>query len=159
MHCRRVVDKFTENVIDAAQRELTVETANKIKSLGSNALNLLKPETVRFLSKINALIDKHFSIPMNVPIGANKLQNMPEMDDFERKCKEDIVELETVYKQQAVMMMYLAEELKFYETELITEAETDNEMCNLFENNFTESNCNEDLVDAMLKVLKNLSVD
>lgn len=159
MHCRRVVDKFTENVIDAAQRELTVETANKIKSLGSNALNLLKPETVRFLSKVNALIDKHMTIPMNVPIGANNLQNMPEMDDYERKCKEDIAELESVFKQQAVMMAYLAEELKFYDNELIGEAETDNEMCNLFENNFTESDCNEELVDAMLQVLKDISIE
>lgn len=159
MHCKRVVDKFTENVIDAAQRELTVETANKIKSLGSNALNLLKPETVRFLSKINALIDKHMTIPMNVPIGVNNLQNMPEMDDYERKCKEDIAELESVFKQQSIMMAYLTEELKFYDNELIAEAESDNEMCNLFENNFTESNFNEELVDAMLKVLKNISIE
>lgn len=153
-----MVDKFTENVIDAAQRELTVETANKIKSLASNALNLIKPETVKFLSKVNALIDKNLTIPPSVPIGENNLQNTPDMDDYERKCKEDIAELELAYKQQAYMMEHLKKELSFYDNELVAEAEIDDEMCKLFESNFTESNLNAELLDNIVKKLKNISV-
>lgn len=159
LHCKRMVEKFTENVIDAAQRELTVETANKIKSLGSNALNLIKPETVRFLSKINAVIDKNFTIPAKVPIGENSLQNTPDMDDYERKCKEDIAELELVYKQQAIMMAHLSKELAFYDSELVAEAETDSEMCNLFENNFSKSNLNAELIDNVATILKDITVE
>ncbi|XP_055325764.1 uncharacterized protein LOC129579621 [Sitodiplosis mosellana] len=159
LHCKRMMDKFTENVIVAAQRELTVETANKIKSLGNNALNLIKPETVRLLSKIHALVDKHLTIPPSIPISENCLQNTPDMDDYERKCKEDIAELELVYKQQAIMLAHLAKELTFYDNELIAEAETDIEMCNLFENHFTESNFNAELIENMVKILKNISVE
>lgn len=154
-----MVDKFTENVIDAAQRELSVETANKIQSLANNALNLIKPETVKFLSKINAQIDKHLTIPESVPIGENNLQNTPDMDDYERKCKEDIAELELVYKQQAVMIAHLSKELEFYDKELVTEAEIDSEMCDLFENNFTESNFNAELIDNVVEILNGISVD
>lgn len=158
LHCKRMVDKFTENVIDAAQKEFTVETANKIKSFAGNALNLIKPETVKLLSKTNVLIDKYFTISPSIPIGENSLQNTPEMDDYERKCKEDIAELELVYKQQAIMMEHLSKELAFYDKELVAEAEIDNEMCNLFEMHFTESAFNEEIIDNVVQILKNISV-
>lgn len=163
LHCKRRVDKFANNVIEAAQRELTVETANKIKSLESNALNLIKPETIKILSKTNALIDKHFTIPETLPIDGDSLQNTPDMDDFERKFKQDIADLELVYKQQAVMMNYLAKEKELYDTKLMEEAEIDMRMCDLFESTFTnsnstDSNLNAELVDNMVRMLDDIGL-
>lgn len=163
LHCKRMVDKFANNVIEAAQRELTVETANKIKSLESNALNLIKPETIKILSKTNALIDKNFTIPETLPIDGDSLQNTPDMDDFERKFKQDIADLELVYKQQAVMMNYLVKEKELYDTKLMEEAEIDMRMCDLFESTFTnsnstDSNLNAELVDNMVRMLDDIGL-
>lgn len=140
LHTKRIFEKFTNNVIDAAQRELTDETTNKIQSLSNNAMNLVKPETIKFLSKLNALIDKSFTIPTTLPIDENSLQNTPDMDDYENGCKKDIVELERVYTQQALMMSHLMAELELYNDKLTDEANIDMGICELFENNFTDTN-------------------
>lgn len=137
LHVKRMVDKFTKNVIDAAQRELTVETANKIKSIADVSSNLLKPEIIRFISKSNGLIDKHFSIPADLIIDEEKmLQNTPDMDHEEMQLKKEIAELELVYKQQELMIKHLKAELNVYDSGLMEETEMDMGMCDLFEANF-----------------------
>lgn len=153
-----MVEKFTSKVIDAAQRELTVEMANKINALGGSAMNLIKPETIKFLSKTNMLIDKHLTIPETVSVGKDSLQNTPDMDDYERQCKKDIADLELVYKQQAVMMNYLAKEKELYDTKLMEEAAIDMGMCDLYENNFTGSNFNLEMVDVVARMLNDIGV-
>lgn len=158
LHCKRVVDKFTNNVIEAAQRELTVETAMQIRSLSANSLNLIKPETIKFLSKTNALIDKHFTIPETLPIENNTLQNTPAVDDFEKDCKKNIAELELVYKQQAIMMNHLLKEKELYDTKLMEQALIDQSMCDLYENNFTNSNFNAEMVDNVASILKDFGI-
>lgn len=132
-----MVEKFTKNVNDAAQRELSVETANRIKSTSDVTLNLIKPEIIRFISKLNALIDKYFGIPADLVIDEEKrLQNTPDMDSLEMQCKKDIAELELVYKQQALMINQLKAELDLYDNELMAETEIDMGMCDLIEENF-----------------------
>lgn len=159
LHTKRMVEKFTNNVIDAAQRELTVETANKIQSLTDDSLNLVKPETIKILSKFNALIDKNFTIPTNVSMGENSLQNTPAMDDYEKECKKEIAELERVYKQQAIMMSHLMAELELYDnSQLVEEAEIDMGICELFENNFTDSNFSAEIVDNVVRQLNSIGI-
>lgn len=158
LHCKRVVDKFTNNVIEAAQRELTVETAMQIRSLSTNALNLIKPETIKFLSKTNALIDKNFTIPETLPIENNTIQNTPTVDEFEKNCKKNIAELEMVYKQQAIMMNHLLKEKELYDTKLMEQALIDQNMCDLYDNNFSESNFNAEMVDNVASILKDIGI-
>lgn len=159
MHCKRMAEKFTNSVIDAAQRELTVETANKIKSLAGNTLNLIKPETIKLLSKTNTLIDKHFTIPETLPLSSeNMLQNRPEMNDYGRKCEQDIAEIELVYKQQAIMMNHLLKEKELYDTKLMEEAQIDMSMCDLFEKHFSDSTTNTEDVDNVVQMLKDIDV-
>lgn len=159
LHCKKLVEKFTNDVIDAAQRDLTVETANKIKALASSALNLIKPETVKLLAKTHGQIDKHFSIPISVPVGESGLQNTPDMDDYERSCRKDVAELELVYKQQAVMINHLKMEMELYDGYLMEQANIDAAMCDLFENNFTESNFNAQMIENVIDILKNIEID
>lgn len=137
LHTKRMVENFTKNVVDAAQRELPAETANRIKSISEITLNLIKPEIIRFVSKFNALIDKYLSIPADLPMDDEKcLQNTPDMDNFELECKKDIEELELVYKQQALMLNHLKAELDLYDDGLMAEAEIDMGICDLYEENF-----------------------
>lgn len=139
LHAKRVVENFTKNVVDAAERELPVETANRIKSVSDITMNLIRPEIIRFVSKFNSLIDKHLSIPPELPMSDEaELQNTADMDSYELQCKKDIEELELVYKQQAVMINHLKAELDLYDNDLMAEAETDLAMCDLFEENFGE---------------------
>lgn len=160
LHTKRMVEKFTNNVIEAAQRELTVETANRIQTFANNTLNLVKPETIKFLSKFNALIDKNFAIPPTLPMCENSLQNTPAMDDYEAECKKEIAELELVYKQQAVMMSHLKAELELYDSlQLMDEAEIDMGICDLFENNFTNSNFNAEIVDNVVRQMNDIGID
>lgn len=154
-----MVEKFTNSVIDAAQRELTVETAAKIKSMSDNVLNLIKPETIKLLSKLNALIDKHFSIPDNLPLAENILQNTPAMDDYEDQCKKEIAEMELVYKQQAVMISHLKSELELYDTKLDAEAHIDLGMCEVFERINGDSNLNAELIDNAVKMMKEVGIE
>lgn len=146
-HCKKLIDKFTNNVIDAAQREITMET-DQFKSFANNSLNLIKPETVKFLSKANALIDKHLAIPSNLPVEDNyRLQNTPDMDDYEMKCKKDIADLEKLYKQQTYMINSLKKELEIYDDKIIDVAEADQLMLSSLEKYLednTESNLNEE---------------
>lgn len=158
LHCKKLTEKFTNAVIDAAQRNLTVEIANRIKSMSSNAMNLIKPETVKLLTKINGQIDKHFTIPANVPIGESSLQNTPDMDDFERSCQKEIARMELIYKQQAIMMNHFKKEMELYDN-LIEEANVDMAMCDIFENNFTESNFNAEIIDNVIDTLKSIGID
>lgn len=165
LHTKRMVEKFTKNVVDAAQRELTVETANRIQSISDITLNLLKPEIIRFLSKFNALIDKHFGIPADLIIDEEKcLQNTPDMDSYEMQSKKDIAELELVYKQQALMINHLQAELDLYDSGLTAEAEIDMGMCDLFEENFSDfedssSNSNTDSVANVLEQLNSFGIN
>lgn len=159
MNNKRMIEKFTNNVIDAAQRELTVETATKIQSLSNNALNLIKPETIKFLSKMNALIDKSFTIPATLPIVENSLQNTPAMDDYEKERKKDIVEMERTYKEQALMISHLMAELELYDGGLVDEAEFDMGICDLFENNFTDSNFDAEVVDNVVRKLNDIGFE
>lgn len=160
LHTKRMVEKFTNSVIDAAQRELTVETATKIKSMSDNVLHLIKPETIKFLSKLNAHIDKHFSIPDNLPLGENSLQNTPDMDDYETQCKKEIAEMELVYKQQAIMIMHLKSELQLYlEAKMDNEAHVDLGMCEVFERINGETNLNDELIDNAVKMMKEVGIE
>lgn len=166
LHIKRMFEKFTKDVVDAAQRELTVETANRIKSISDITLNLIKPEIIRFLSKFNAQIDKHLGIPADLAIDDEKcLQNTPIMDDLELQCKKDIAESELVYKQQALMIKYLRAELDLYETELTPQAEIDMGMCDLFEENFSDfsnsssSNSMDNTVTSVLDQLSSVGID
>lgn len=143
LHTKRMVEKFTKNVNDAAQRELSVETANRIKSISDVTLHLIKPEIIRFVSKLNALIDKYFGIPVDLVIDDEKRSlNTPDMDKYEMECKKDIAKLELVYKQQALMINHLKAELELYDNGLMEEADIDMGMCDLYEENFGDSsNC------------------
>lgn len=169
-----MVEKFTKNVSEAAQRELSTETANRLKSVSDISLNLIKPEIIRFVSKFNALIDKYFSIPADLVIDeAKQTQNTPETDSYEMQCKKDIAELELVYKQQAHMINQLKAELDLYDDELMTEAELDMGMCDLFEKHFGDcsnssstsslSSCTNDSSDTLvintMEQLSNLGID
>lgn len=139
LHTKRMVEKFTQNVVDAAERELPAETALRIKSISDVTMNLIKPDIMRFLSKSNALIDKYLSIPADLIIDEEKcMQNTPDMDNYEMQCKKDFAELELVYKQQALMINHLKAELDLYDNELMAEAEIDMSMCDLLEENFGE---------------------
>lgn len=136
LHTKRMVEKFTQNVIDAAERELPAETAQRIKSISDVTVNLIKPEIIRFISKFNALIDKYFSIPSDLVIDEDKcMQNTPDMDNYEKQCKKEFAESELVYKQQALMINHLKAEFELYDNVLMI-AETDMGMCDLFEKNF-----------------------
>lgn len=156
-----MVEKFTKNVNDAAQRELPVETANRIKSISDVSLNLIKPEIIRFVSKSNALIDKYLSIPADLVIDEGKrTQNTPEMDNYEMQCKKDIAELELVYKQQALMINHLKAELVLYANELMTETEIDMGMCDLFETNFSDgSNSSDNTVANAMEQLSSFGIN
>lgn len=137
LHTKRMVEKFTQNVVDAAERELPAETAQRIKLISDVTMNLIRPEIIRFLSILNALVDRYFAIPTDLVIDEEKcMQNTPDMDNFEQQCKKDLAELELVYKQQALMINHLKAELELYENELMAEAETDMGMCDLYEENF-----------------------
>lgn len=143
-HCKKLIDKFTDNVIEAAERKITMET-DQLKSFASNALNLIKPETIKFLSKTNALIDRHLSIPLNLPVEENySLQNTPDMDDYEMKCKKDIAEMEKVYKQQSYMIKCLKKELQIYDEKLMDVTNVDGLMITSLDKVLEESNLNED---------------
>lgn len=165
LHIKQTLEKFIKNVIDAAQRELTAETANRIKSISNVTLNLIKPEIIRFLSKFNALTDKFFGIPADLSIDEEKLlQNTSDMDDYEMKCKKDIAELELVYKQQAIMINHLKAELDLYETgSVMAEADIDMSMCDLFEENFDDCDSNssgsDDPVFNVLDQLNSVAID
>ncbi|XP_031633979.1 uncharacterized protein LOC116347522 [Contarinia nasturtii] len=155
LHCKKMIEKFSNDVISSAQKEFTVETANNIKSFAEkDAMKLIKPETVKLLLRANSYIDKVFTIPPSVPVGENFLQNTPEMDEYENKCKLEIAELDLVYKQQAIMMNYLQKELEMYDSSgLIEESEIDMSMCDMFDNNFTDTNLNSDVVEKVVQML------
>lgn len=154
-----MIEKFTNNVIDAAQRELTVETANKIQSLANNVLNIIKPETIKFLSKLNGLVDKSFTIPKTLPIDEDNLQNTPAMDDYENECKQNIAKMDRVYTQQALMISHLMAELDVYDGELSEEANIDMDMFDSFENNFINSNFDAEVVDNVVRQLNDIDFD
>lgn len=153
MHTKRMLEKFTNSVIETVKRDLDDETAARIQTLSNQALNIIKPETIKFLSKFNALIDKNFAIPAHLPIGEHELQNTLEMDDYEKQVKKEIADLELIYKQQAVLMNRLMCEKKLYDTELIGEVESDMASCNIVENNFVDSNASAELVESVMQQL------
>lgn len=132
------VRKFAGDVIEQTKDKVTVETASKLMSLVDNINLLIKPEIVAFLSKQNATIEKYFGIPKNVPITElGNLQDSAEIDEYEARLKERMVELEKIYKQQAIMMLYLSKENELYQQ--FADIGTDAELCDLFENNFVRS--------------------
>lgn len=156
LHTKKMIEKFTSDVITSAQKEFTVETANNIKTFAENdAVKLIKPETVKLLQRMNAYVDRMFSIPPSIPIGEYCLQNTPEMDEYEKKCKMDIAELERVYKQQAIMMNHLRKESEMYVSSgLLQEAEIDMNMCDMFESNFTDTKLNGDVIEKVVNMLR-----
>lgn len=154
-HCKKLIDKFTNNVIDAAQRDITIDTT-QLESFANNSMNLIKPETVKFLSKTNALIDKHFAIPPNLPTQCdedNNLQNTPDMDDYELKCKKDIAELEMVYKQQSYFASILRKELELYDEKLMDVVKVDDGIIGAYEKYFADANAGEETIDAAIQML------
>lgn len=135
------------------------EEVAKIKEMAAKSLDLIKPETTKMLSKINALVDKHFTVPDTVLFGESNLSNTPDMGDYEKTCKQDIAEYEKIYKQQAIMIAKLKKELALYDEKLLQEAQIDNGMCELFENNFTQSNLEADVIDNVIGKLKEIGIE
>lgn len=145
-------------MIDAAQRDITIDTT-QLKSFASNSLNLIKPETVKFLSKTNALIDKHFAIPPNLPIEDNNLQNTPDMNDYEVTLKKNLAEAEMVYKQQSYFMSLLKKEMELYDEKLMDVAKVDDGIIGAYEKYFADDNLTEDAIDSTIEILNDVNLE
>lgn len=135
-------------MIDSAQKDLSVETARKLRSAAENSMQLTKPYLIKMFLRTNALFEKYFRIPDHISIddSIDKNQNSCEMDRYEQECKEKIAELELVHKQQAVMLKQLNAEMEFYDQKLMEDAIIDNNLCDLFEENL--ANINDDVTDT-----------
>lgn len=132
------IRKFAGDVIEQTKDKVTVETASKLMSVVDDINVLIKPEIVAFLSKQNATIEKYFGIPKNVPITElGNLQDSAEIDEYEARLKGRMAALEKIYKQQAVMMLYMSKENELYQQ--FADIGSDAELCDLFENNFVRS--------------------
>lgn len=132
------IRKFAGDVIEQTKDKVTVETASKLLSVVNDINLLIKPEVVTFLSKQNATIEKYFGIPKNVPITElGNLQDSVEIDEYEARLKERTAELEKIYKQQAIMMLYLSKENELYQQ--FADIGTDADLCDLYENNLVRS--------------------
>lgn len=132
------IRKFAGDVIEQTKDKVTVQTASKLMSVTEDINLLIKPEIVTFLSKQNATIEKYFGIPKNVPITElGDLQNSAEIDEYEARLMEQMAELEKIYKQQAIMMLYLSKENELYQQ--FADIGSDAELCDSFENNFSRS--------------------
>lgn len=137
LNCKQMIRLFVGSIIDGAQKECTVEMARKIRELSKNYMQIIKLDLGELIRTFDEKVDKYLSIPTELTVhskGTGQVAAVCDAHDFEENAlNERINELETVYKQQAILMQKLRAELEFYQTVMDEQAEIDDGLCLLVE--------------------------
>lgn len=153
-----MIQMFFDGLIASAQKECTVEMANKMKELSKNYMQIIKLDLNELIRTFDGKVDKYLSIPANVtgsgPIAGKAAALSDDVDGAEKAVIKRLEELEMVYKQQALLLRKLQAELEFYYAVMDDQAEVDDGLCTLVENNMQE-NSNE--LDDSERILEHLS--
>lgn len=134
-HARTLVKQYTENVIKGLDKELTVDQANRITSIGDKCLDLAKPNVNLLFHRIGSLVDKHMGIPDAVSIeSASDVEpNTNEANLAEMYAREQLDALDKSFIQQQIMLEALKMESDHYDNVLMPQMEVDMQLCDLFE--------------------------
>lgn len=127
--------QYTENVIKGLDKELTVDQANRITSIGDKCLDLAKPNVNLLFHRIGSLVDKHMGIPDAVSIeSASDVEpNTNEANLAEMYAREQLDALDKSFIQQQIMLEALKMESDHYDNVLMPQMEVDMQLCDLFE--------------------------
>lgn len=157
-----MIRSFVGSIIDGAQKECTVEMARKIRDLSKNYMQIIKVDLGELIRTFDEKVDKYLSIPAELTVhstGAGEVAAVCDVKDSEENAlNERIDELETVYKQQAILMQKLRAELEFYQTVMDEQAEIDDGLCLLVEkyiqDDVSEPNTDERILEHLNTVLE-----
>lgn len=162
LNCKQMIRSFVGSIIDGAQKECTVEMARKIRDLSKNYMQIIKVDLGELIRTFDEKVDKYLSIPAELTVhstGAGEVAAVCDVKDSEENAlNERIDELETVYKQQAILMQKLRAELEFYQTVMDEQAEIDDGLCLLVEkyiqDDVSEPNTDERILEHLNTVLE-----
>lgn len=138
--------------------------ARRIQDLSDNYMKIIKPDLVELNRTFAEKVDKYLSNPLNEMVmdhgvGAGQVAAVcdDDADDTDENALNGrINELETVYKQQAILMQKLRAELEFYNTVMNVQAEIDDGLCLLIENYMQDSASASEL-DGAERILEHLN--
>lgn len=157
-----MIQLFFDGIIESAEKKCTVEMAHQIRNLTKNYMQIIKLHLTRLIRAFDEKVDKFLTIPMEMTphrLGAEHVDAVYDVNAAnaeENALKEHIDELETVYKQQAILLGKLRAELEFYDTVMDVQAEIDDGLCILVENymqmNDNELNGDERILEYLNKV-------
>lgn len=153
---------FFDGLIASAQKDCTVELANKMQELSNNYMQIIKVDLHELIRAFDAKVDKFLSIPAGVtgsgPIAGQIAAISDGVDGAEKAANKRLEELEMVYKQQALLLRKLRAELEFYDAVMDDQAEIDDGLCSLVEKcmqeNSNELDGNERILEHLSKVLE-----
>lgn len=152
-----MIQSFFSSIVESAQKECTVEMARKIQDLSDNYMQIIKLDLVKLNRKFDEKVDKYFTIPMDMTVhgvGAGRVAAVSGSGDCDEKTlNERIDELETVYKQQAILSQKIRAELEFYNTVMDVQAEIDDGLCFLVEKYMQDNASGTDSDQAILEHL------
>lgn len=159
-----MIQSFFSSIVESAQKECTVEMARKIQDLSDNYMHIIKLDLVKLNRKFDEKVDKYFTIPMDMTVhgvAAGRVAAASDSgagDSDEKTLNERIDELETVYKQQAILSQKIRAELEFYNTVMDVQAEIDDGLCFLVEkymqDNASGTDSDEAILEHLNKVLR-----
>lgn len=155
-----MIQLFFDGIIRSAEKKCTVEMAQQIRDLSNNYMKIIKIHLTRLIRAFDEKVDKFLTIPMEMtPHRLGTEYDIAVCDGNaanaeENALKEHIDELETVYKQQAILLSKLRAELEFYDTIMNVQAEIDDGLCILVEN-YMQLNGNE--LDGDERILEHLN--
>lgn len=157
-----MIGLFFDGIIKGAQKECTVEMAHKIQDLSKNCMQIIKLDLADLNRTFDEKVDKYLSIPTNVTVygmGAGQVVVVCDAnaaDAEENALNDRIAELETVHKQQAILLQKLRPELEFYNTVMDVQAEIDDGLCVLVEKYMQDTANESDGDERILEHLNNI---
>lgn len=157
-----MIQSFFSSIVESAQKECTVEMARKIQNLSDNYMQIIKLDLVKLNRTFDEKVDKYFTIPMNVTVHGVSgdrdaaVCDSDAADANENTLNERVDELETVYKQQAILSQRIRAELEFYNTVMDVQAEIDDGLCFLVEKCMQDNASGIDSDERILEQLNNV---
>lgn len=137
--------------------------ARKIQNLSENYIQIIKLDLVKLNRTFDEKVDKYFTIPMDMTVhgvsgcrvaAVCNSDGGATADANENTLNERIDELETVYKQQAILSQRIRAELEFYNAVVDVQAEIDDGLCFLVEK-YIQDNCTG--INSDERILKHLN--
>lgn len=131
---KAALKKYTEEVIEALDKDLTDEQKNRIKAMAEKPFDSVKNDTKLLFNLIGSMVERFMSIPDNVSIEEDNLEpNSIEVAVEEAEVRNRLAELEKTYVQQQIMIEALMKENEHYDEVLLPQAEVDMQLCDFFE--------------------------